>query len=105
MSKTHIQLQIRGEHKEIAVIRLTRGAKRNALNDALILALREIVGGAVTGRRRGDSQENREEEMDQAAPRTCSSMTMSPRPTACTNASITFGSKRVPAKLLILSTT
>ena len=41
----------------------------------------------------------------QAAPRTCSSIWMSPRFTACTKASTTCGSKRVPAKLLIFSTT
>src|SRR5581483_3366228 len=40
-----------------------------------------------------------------AAPRTCSSIWMSPRRTACTNASTTWGSNRVPPKLLILSTT
>ena len=41
----------------------------------------------------------------QAAPLTCSSIVISPRPTAFTNASTTRGSKRVPAKLLIFSTT
>jgi len=37
-----IQLHIHGDQQEIAVIRLSRGAKRNALNDGLILALRDI---------------------------------------------------------------
>jgi enoyl-CoA hydratase/carnithine racemase len=41
MTSKDIQLDIRGEHNEIAVIRLTRGKKRNALNDALILAIRD----------------------------------------------------------------
>jgi len=40
---TDISLEIRGEREEIAVIRLTRPAKRNALNDGLILALRELM--------------------------------------------------------------
>jgi len=41
-SSTDIQLDIRGDHQEIAVIRLSRAAKRNAVNDSLILALRDI---------------------------------------------------------------
>ena len=40
-----IHLELRGEHKEIAVIRLTRKAKRNAINDALVLALRNLFDG------------------------------------------------------------
>lgn len=40
-----IHLEILGEHKEIAVIRLTRKAKRNAINDALVLALRNLFDG------------------------------------------------------------
>eukprot|EP01036_Dinobryon_divergens_P046201 gene46201-61783_t len=40
MTKTSdISLEIRGDREEVAVIRLTRPAKRNALNDGLILAL------------------------------------------------------------------
>ena len=35
-----IQLEICGDDNEIAVVRLTRGAKRNALSDGLVLALR-----------------------------------------------------------------
>ncbi len=41
-SSSDIQLDIRGAHQEIAVIRLSRVAKRNAVNDSLILALRDI---------------------------------------------------------------
>ena len=41
-SSTDIQLDIRGDHQEIAVIRLSRAAKPNAVNDSLILALRDI---------------------------------------------------------------
>ncbi len=42
MSSNDLQLDIRGDDHEVAVIRLTRGAKRNALNDGLILALRDV---------------------------------------------------------------
>ncbi|TAM41643.1 MAG: crotonase/enoyl-CoA hydratase family protein [Burkholderiaceae bacterium] len=42
MSKKDLQLDIRGGANEIAVIRLARPAKRNALGDALILALRDV---------------------------------------------------------------
>jgi len=42
MSTKDIHFERRGEQQEIAVIRLTRGAKRNALNDGLILALRDL---------------------------------------------------------------
>jgi enoyl-CoA hydratase/carnithine racemase len=38
-----------GEEQEVAVIRLTRGAKRNALNDGLILALRELFENMPDG--------------------------------------------------------
>ncbi len=37
-----IQLEFAGKQQEIAVVRLSRPAKRNALNDALVLALRDI---------------------------------------------------------------
>ena len=40
MSKD-IQIDIRGDEQQIAVIRLTRGTKRNALSDSLILAIRD----------------------------------------------------------------
>ncbi|MGK5079470.1 crotonase/enoyl-CoA hydratase family protein [Janthinobacterium sp. HLX7-2] len=42
MSSEDIQLEICGAHNEIAVIRLTRQKKRNALNDGLILAIRNL---------------------------------------------------------------
>jgi len=42
MSKQDIHFERRGEQQEIAVIRLTRPAKRNALNDGLILAIRKL---------------------------------------------------------------
>lgn len=42
MTHPDIHFELRGEAQEIAVIRLARGAKRNALSDALILALRDI---------------------------------------------------------------
>ena len=42
MSKKHIHFELQGEHLQVAVIRLTRGAKRNALNDGLIIALRHL---------------------------------------------------------------
>ena len=41
MTTKDIQLEICGDHHEVAVIRLTRPAKRNALNDALVLAIRD----------------------------------------------------------------
>ena len=41
-SSTDIQLDFRGDQQQIAVISLNRAAKRNALNDGLILALRGI---------------------------------------------------------------
>ncbi|MEO6626626.1 MAG: crotonase/enoyl-CoA hydratase family protein [Burkholderiaceae bacterium] len=42
MHTKDIHFELRGEHQEIAVIRITRSAKRNALNDALIAALRRL---------------------------------------------------------------
>jgi enoyl-CoA hydratase/carnithine racemase len=41
--------ELRGEQKEIAVIQLTRGAKRNALNDGLIIALRDVFETMPSG--------------------------------------------------------
>lgn len=40
MTTPDLHLEFRGDQQEVAVIRLTRAAKRNALNDALILSLR-----------------------------------------------------------------
>ena len=37
-----IQVEFAGQHQEIALVRLSRPAKRNALNDALVLSLRDI---------------------------------------------------------------
>ena len=45
MTSPDLQVDIRGEQQEIAVIRLTRGKKRNAINDALILAIRDAFDG------------------------------------------------------------
>lgn len=42
MSNKDIHLDICGDDHEIAVIRLTRPKKRNAINDGLILAIRDI---------------------------------------------------------------
>ncbi len=42
MPHKDIQLEFRGNHQEVAVVRLTRAAKRNALNDGLIAALRKM---------------------------------------------------------------
>jgi enoyl-CoA hydratase/carnithine racemase len=42
MTTKDLHFEICGEQNEIAVIRLTRLAKRNALNDGLILALRDV---------------------------------------------------------------
>ena len=42
MTSKDIQLDLRGEHQEVAVIRLTRPKKRNALNDGLVIAIRNI---------------------------------------------------------------
>jgi enoyl-CoA hydratase/carnithine racemase len=42
MSHPDIHFELRGEQQEVAIIRLTRPAKRNALNDGLILAIRNL---------------------------------------------------------------
>ena len=49
MHSKDIHFELRGEHKEIAVIRMTRSAKRNALNDALIASLRNIFEEMPSG--------------------------------------------------------
>ena len=49
MSNQDLHFECRGEQQEVAVIRLTRGAKRNALNDGLILALRNLFETLVDG--------------------------------------------------------
>ncbi len=42
MTHPDIHFELTGDEQEVAVIRLTRSAKRNALNDGLILALRDL---------------------------------------------------------------
>jgi enoyl-CoA hydratase/carnithine racemase len=41
MGTPDLQLELHGDQNQVAILRLTRPAKRNALNDGLILALRE----------------------------------------------------------------
>lgn len=64
-----------------------------------------VACGLLRRGKEGKREEQKRSDAAQAAPRTCSSIWMSPRLTAFTNASTTRGSKRVPAKLLIFSTT
>ena len=42
MTHKEISVEFRGESQQVAVIRLMRAAKRNALSDALVLGLRDI---------------------------------------------------------------
>ena len=42
MTHSDLHFELAGDHQEVAVIRLNRAAKRNALNDGLILALRDL---------------------------------------------------------------
>jgi (methylthio)acryloyl-CoA hydratase len=42
---SNLSLEITGEHQEIAIVRLTRPTKRNAINDALIFAIRDVFEG------------------------------------------------------------
>jgi len=42
MQSNDLQLEICGEHREVAVIRLNREKKRNALSDSLILSIRNL---------------------------------------------------------------
>ena len=42
MSYPDIHLDFQGDAREVAVIRITRGAKRNALNDGLVLSIRRL---------------------------------------------------------------
>lgn len=44
-----LQLELRGPQNNIAVIRLARPTKRNALNDGLILALRDLMDNLPEG--------------------------------------------------------
>lgn len=47
-TQADLQLEICGENQEIAVIHLTRAKKRNAINDALIFALRDMFENLPT---------------------------------------------------------
>jgi enoyl-CoA hydratase/carnithine racemase len=49
MNNPDIHFERRGEQQEIAVIRLTRPTKRNALNDGLILAIRDLFENMPEG--------------------------------------------------------
>ena len=51
MTTQHPDLSVRlhGDQNQIAIVTLTRPAKRNALNDGLILALRDIFQGMPSG--------------------------------------------------------
>lgn len=49
MKNPDIHFERRGDEQEIAVIRLTRPGKRNALNDALILAIRDLFENMPEG--------------------------------------------------------
>jgi len=42
MRNKDLHFELRGEQQEVAVIRLTRASKRNAINDGLVLALRDL---------------------------------------------------------------
>lgn len=49
MQNPNLHFERHGEQQEVAVIRLTRPAKRNALNDSLILALRDLFDNMPEG--------------------------------------------------------
>ncbi len=49
MKNPDLHFERRGEQQEVAVIRLTRPAKRNALNDGLILAIRDLFENLPEG--------------------------------------------------------
>jgi enoyl-CoA hydratase/carnithine racemase len=49
MTNPDLHFERQGDQDEIAVIRLARPVKRNALNDALILALRDLFENLPTG--------------------------------------------------------
>ena len=42
MTPKDITIELHGKHKGVAIVRLARAAKRNALNDALIASLRQL---------------------------------------------------------------
>ena len=41
MKSKDLSIEIRGDQQEVAIVRLTRPAKRNALNDGLVEAIRK----------------------------------------------------------------
>lgn len=49
MKNPDLHFERRGEQQEVAVIRLTRPTKRNALNDGLILAIRQLFENLPEG--------------------------------------------------------
>ena len=49
MSNNSLHFELQGDDQEVAVVRLTREAKRNALNDGLILALRDLFQNMPSG--------------------------------------------------------
>ena len=49
MSHPHLHFERCGEQQEVAVIRLARNAKRNALSDELVLALRDLFDNLPVG--------------------------------------------------------
>jgi (methylthio)acryloyl-CoA hydratase len=48
MTTKYIHLDIRGEHQEVAVIRLARPAKRNALSDGVMAELAKVIDSLPT---------------------------------------------------------
>jgi len=38
-----LHIELRGDQQQVALITLNRPAKRNALNDGLILAIRDVI--------------------------------------------------------------
>lgn len=42
MTRKDLQMELKGDSKEVAVIRILRSHKRNALNDGLVLAIRKL---------------------------------------------------------------
>lgn len=45
-----LTIELRGEQQQIALITLNRPSKRNALNDGLVLAIRDIFQGMPCAR-------------------------------------------------------
>ncbi len=49
MNSDDLELQRHGEHQEVAIVRLRRPAKRNALNDSLMLSIRQLFEALPEG--------------------------------------------------------